>query len=93
MMMAMNVEPRISTSNLASVHIPKASIEARMRGLNKLFYPMLVNTRDFHMKEEGGVNEIDMLRGCMRKKDWRVTLLGAKASGFVLEEERLQKAM
>lgn len=82
MTMAMNVEPRITTSNQALVHIPKASIEARMRGLNKLFYPMLVNTRDFHMNEEGGVNEIEFLKGAMRKKDWRSTLLGSKSQGF-----------
>lgn len=81
-MMAMNAEPRITTSNLAQVHIPKPSIEAKMRGLNKLFYSMLVNTRDFHMKEEGGVNEIEMLRGSMRKKDWKISLLGGKNKGY-----------
>ena len=89
MIMAMNAEPRITTSNLAQVHIPKASIEARMRGLNKLFYPMLVNTRDFHMKEEGGVNEIDMLRGSMRKKVWRNSLLGNKSQGFTPEQDSI----
>ena len=82
MTMAMNVEPRITTSNQALVNIPKASIEARMRGLNKLFYPMLVNTRDFHMNEEGGVNEIEFLKGAMRKKDWRSALLGFKSQGL-----------
>ena len=41
------------------------------------------------MKEEGGVNEIDMLRGSMRKKDWRNSLLGNKSQGFPPEQESI----
>lgn len=43
MTMAMNGEPRISTSNTG--HLRKHTIEAKMRGLNKLFYSMLIKTR------------------------------------------------
>jgi 26S proteasome regulatory subunit N11 len=43
MTMAMNGEPRISTSNIG--HLRKHTIEAKMRGLNKLFYSMLIKTR------------------------------------------------
>ena len=40
MVMAMNAEPRISTSNVGLMR--KHGIEAKMRGLNKLFYSMLI---------------------------------------------------
>lgn len=39
----MNSEPRISTSNIGLMKKP--SIEARMRGLNKLFYSMIISSR------------------------------------------------
>lgn len=41
--MMMNAEPRISTSNIGLLN--KSSTEARLRGLNKLFYSVLVTSR------------------------------------------------
>ncbi len=62
-LMAMNSEPRISTSLLAHVHIPKSTIESRMRGLNKLFYNMIVKTDNSQQwKEGGGINELDIIK-------------------------------
>lgn len=41
--MMMNSEPRISTSNVGLMKKP--SLEARIRGLNKLFYSMVISSR------------------------------------------------
>ncbi len=43
MVMAMNSEPRISTSNVGLMR--KHGVEAKIRGLNKLFYSMLIKSQ------------------------------------------------
>ncbi len=41
--MVMNSEPRISTSNVGL--LKKPTFEARLRGLNKLFYSLVINSK------------------------------------------------
>ena len=57
--MMMNSEPRISTSNIGL--LKKPSFEAKIRGLNKLFYSMVISasTKE-HM-------EIEMLKNLHKK--------------------------
>ena len=61
MQMAMNVEPRVSTSVVG--HLKKSTLEARMRGLNKLFYSMVINSRT------NDPLEIEMLKN-LKKSHW-----------------------
>lgn len=60
MTMAFNSEPRISTSNTGL--LKKHGFDAKIRGLNKLFYSMTIQTR-------GAPEEKDML-GKIREKGW-----------------------
>jgi len=90
-LMAMAAEPRVCTSNLPSVMIPKASRDAKLRGLNQLYYPMIVNARDTHQKEPSAADEISMLRRSMRAKDWLQGVI--KREGYVEEMGRIEGEM
>ena len=57
-LMAMATEPRITTSNIYHIK-PKAGKMARLRGLDKLFYNMNI---DSHAVEENEVNMLSKLR-------------------------------
>ena len=57
-LMAMATEPRITTSNIYHIK-PKAEKMARLRGLDKLFYNMNI---DSHAVEENEVNMLSKLR-------------------------------
>jgi 26S proteasome regulatory subunit N11 len=67
--MMMNSEPRITTSNVGCLYKPAR--EAKMRGLNKLFYSIITSSR------KSDTLEIEMLQN-LNKKPWH--------SGFTTED-------
>ena len=58
--MAMGGEPRISTSNLYYTK-EKPNKMARLRGLNKLYYNMVINA---HSSDENEVRMLQKLKEC-----------------------------
>jgi len=71
--------------------IPKASRDAKLRGLGQLYYPMIVNARDTHQKEESAADELSMLRRSMRAKDWLEGII--KKEGYEEEMGRIEEEM
>ena len=69
MHMAMASEPRISTSNIGL--LKKSTPEARLRGLNKLFYSMVLSSKT------NDNLEIEMLKS-VRSVKWYDIMLGSK---------------
>ena len=68
-------EPRVTTSNIGMMHKP--SREAKMRGLNRLFYSMVTNSRT------SDDIEIDMLSN-LHKDHW---FKGIKGKNKLEDEE------